>query len=63
MLLESNLIKVRLRLTEHIGYWLMLLSFGTLLPRVATSYMLGMLSEIGLACIPYEEGGACYVDS
>jgi len=35
-----------LRLTQHIRFGLTPLSLGTLLPSVATSYMLGPLSEI-----------------
>lgn len=52
-----------LRITQHIRYGLTPLPFGTLLPSVATSYMLGTLSKIGkrqrstlnpttLICIP-----------
>ena len=35
-----------LPITQHISYGLTLLSFGTLLPLVATSYMLKTLSKI-----------------
>ena len=34
------------RITQHIRYGLVPLPFGTLLPSVATSHMLGTLSEI-----------------
>jgi len=34
-------------ITQHIRYGLTPLPFGTLLPSVATAYMLGMLDAIG----------------
>jgi hypothetical protein len=36
----------KLPITQHIHFGLTPLPFGTLLPTVATSYMLGTLSEI-----------------
>ena len=36
-----------LPITQHIRYGLTLLSFGTLLPSIATSYMLKPLGETG----------------
>ena len=35
------------RITQHIGFGLLPSPFGTLLPAVATSYMLGTLAESG----------------
>ena len=44
--MESLIKMLPLMITQHIRYGLTPLPFGTLLPSVATSYMLGPLSEI-----------------
>jgi len=40
-----------LPITQHIRYGLTLLSFGTLLPSIATLYMLKPLSEISRSAL------------
>jgi len=47
--------KIRLYISRHIPYERVPLLFGTLLPSVATSYMLGTLAEIMLRCLEYEK--------
>jgi len=50
--------KAERQITQHIRYGLAPLPFGTLLPLVATSYMLGTLYAIGFGVQIYKNKGS-----